>query len=89
MWMHPAIAGQLAAAAIADVEGTGLPLQDRVAAAIMAAVEMEADSDGIIGMVPDSGRIRIRVDPRLRRDEWRLETRPVPIARGPGSRWPR
>lgn len=71
--MHPAIAGELAAAAIADVEGTGLPLQDRVAAAIMAAVEMEADDHGIIGRTP--GQIPVRRDPRLRPDEWYLEDR--------------
>jgi hypothetical protein len=58
-------ARELAEMAIADREDSGLQLVDRVANAILAAANS----------TPDGG-IPIRVDPRLRDDEWELRPRP-------------
>lgn len=81
MWMHPKLARLLAEEAIRD-DYSGKELVDRVAAAIMAAVEMESDDHGIIGILPGGDRIDVRVDPRLGPNEWRLETR-APTLRVP------
>jgi hypothetical protein len=81
MWMHPKLAKQLAEEAIRD-DYSGKPLVDRVAAAIMAAVEMEPDEHGIIGILPVGHRIQVRVDPSLGPNEWRLES-PAPTLRVP------
>lgn len=57
-------ARELAEMAIADREGTGLQLVDRVANAILAAADCRPKI---------SGEIAVRVDSRLPAGDWRLE----------------